>query len=461
MYVLGHELAASMVQFRHPPTWQIATGLEPTVDPDVFFAPSAFILTDCPVLMGHLTSWTFLEKGVPHRIVYWPAQGSRMFDTAALVRNVREIVHQAAELFGRLPYRDYSFLFQDNAYGALEHSNSVTIGIPSTVQSEHPSMFLGEIAHEYFHTWNIIRIHPAEYGDVSYRTPPYSRSLWWSEGLTMFYGDLLVRRAGLPQTDTSRVMHLENLISRYYGNPGNHLIDPEKVSLAAYAPNGMLGDYEASTHLQGELLGAMMDLLIRDRTDGRNSMDDVMREMMVRFSGVRGFTGEDIDSLVTQICHCSMTGFFHDHVRGNKPIDFNTYLRLIGLRADSSWKPVLDSFGKPFPDLRVYPWLKPGEQVIRVGITDPEGCWGKAGLHTGDIVEAVNGIPVRTPSDFWAVLSKIKAGDELTLTLLYPPDTHQRKVLVTGYQQPKIHIARIADPSLKQQRLFDQWNQCK
>ena len=288
MYVVGKTLAPSHVQFRIPAGWQIATGLQPTADPGIYFAPSVFVLTDCPALLGKIHTWPFLVGAVPHRIVYCCAQNASRIDSAELVHSVSLIVKEAAELFGRLPYREYSFLLQENAYGALEHSNSVTLGIESGENSVNLNRYLEEIGHEYFHAWNIVRIHPQEYGDVAYHTPPYSTGLWWSEGLTMFYADLLLRRAGLPPEDSSRKKHLEHLLERYYDNPGNLVFSAEKVSLSAYAPNGMLGDYFASTHLQGELLGAMMDLIIRDKTMNRLSIDDVIDVSIVfRMSMVR------------------------------------------------------------------------------------------------------------------------------------------------------------------------------
>src|SRR5437773_1799758 len=190
--------------------------------------------------------------------------------------------------------RDFSFLRQDGARGALEHCNSDTLGMPSAELARDPSALLAETAHEYFHTWNLMRIHPAEYGDVAYRPPRRSRGLWWSEGLTMLYADLLLRRAGLPTLDSSRVAHVEGLIGRYLASPGNSRFSPESVSVLAYgAPPGSLGDYSASTHLQGELLGTMLDLIVRDATSGARSIDDVMRAMLERFSGARGFTGRD------------------------------------------------------------------------------------------------------------------------------------------------------------------------
>ena len=178
--------------------------------------------------------------------------------------------------------------------------NSVTVGIPSSELAKDITAYYSAIAHEFFHTWNLMRIRPVEQGEVTYKTPPPSRGLWWSEGVTLFYADLLMRRAGLHTYDSTRKIHLERLLMRYFGTSGNMLISPEKVSLAADGPPGMLGDYTASTHLQGELIGTMLDLIIRDATNGKRSIDDVMRKMFERFSGERGFSGSDIEKIASR-----------------------------------------------------------------------------------------------------------------------------------------------------------------
>ncbi|HEY6110114.1 MAG TPA: hypothetical protein VIV56_14545, partial [Gemmatimonadales bacterium] len=292
LYVVGAELAPAHVTLDLPGGWDVATGLEPTADPRTFFASSVGVLVDCPILAGRFRSWRFAVDGVPHRVVYWPLPDAQPFDTAALVGGLERFARQAVALFGRAPYRDFTFQIQDGAVGSLEHANSVSLGAPSGQLAEGLTDFFGEASHEYFHTWNLVRIHPIEYGGVDYRTPPRSRGLWWGEGVTMLYADLLRRRAGLPVSDSTRAAHLEGLIARYLANPGPARFSAESASVVAYgADPGALGDYSASTHLQGELLGTMLDFVVRDASAGRRSLDDVVRATLERFSGERGYTG--------------------------------------------------------------------------------------------------------------------------------------------------------------------------
>jgi predicted metalloprotease with PDZ domain len=243
IYVVGATLAPSYVTLDIPNSWDAVTGLASTFQPHVFFAPSVFILMDDPIFVGQFHTSTFEVNSVPHRVTYWPLPSINKFDTTKLVNGIQKLVQQAVFLFGRLPYREYSFMLQDGAVGALEHNNSVTVGAPSSQLATSVGGTLFEIAHEYFHTWNLVRIHPAEYGDVSYKTPPLSKGLWFSEGLTMFYADVMMRRAALPVFDSTRIKHLETLIRRYLSSPAYVKYSAEEISLASYAPPGILGDY--------------------------------------------------------------------------------------------------------------------------------------------------------------------------------------------------------------------------
>jgi len=450
-------LAPSSISLKIPEGWQIATGLQSTSDPNTFFASSTWVLIDDPIFIGKFKTWSFTIDGIPHRLIYWPLSDAKPFDTTSLVAAVQKLVEQAILIFGRLPYREYSFMLQDGAVGGLEHNNSVTVGVPASQLANNVNSILFEIAHEYFHSWNLLRIHPLEYEDVNYKTPPLSKGLWFSEGLTIFYADLLMRRAGLPVFDSSRLNHLETLIRRYSSTPAYLKFSAEKISLASYAPAGFLGDYSASTHLQGEMLGALLDLIVRNATNGKRSMDDVMRVMMERFSGTKGFTSNDIEQAITDVGEYNVHQFFQDHIYGNKQIDFDKYLKLIGLEHQLEWKEVLSNDNKPVPDLRIFPYQLPGETRTRIGITNPLSCWGKAGLHTGDIIKSLNGTTILSPSDFRPLIRNAKPGDTISMEIERPAGVIKINIVVSGYQQAIAHLSQISAPTEKQKRLYEQW----
>jgi predicted metalloprotease with PDZ domain len=457
MYIVGATLAPSHISLHLPKGWMIATGLEATGDPFTFYAASAAVLVDAPILIGYFKTWQFAVDQVPHRVCYWPLPNAVPFDTGMLVNYIQRYVQQCDTLFGRLPYREYSFLLQDGAYGALEHSNSVTIGLPSAQIAKDIAGYFGTVAHEYFHTWNLMRIRPFEFADITYQTPALSRGLWWSEGLTMFYADLLRRRAGLPAFDSTRIKHLEGLMSWYFSSSGNMRISPEKVSLASDGPSGMLGDYSASTHLQGELLGTMLDLIIRDATNGKYSIDDVMRTMMERYSGAKGFTNRNIEEITASTCRCNVHSFFQDHVYGNKPIDFNKYLSLAGMHFNTTWTNASDTSGKPSPDLEVYAFQSPGSNEVKLGITDPSNCWGKADLHTNDVILTVNKSAIKTANDFRQLIRRLQIGDTVFIEVQRPTGIFHLKVIVSGYRQAVIRIDELNNITEKQRNLRKTW----
>jgi predicted metalloprotease with PDZ domain len=458
MYVVGETLAPSHVTLDIPPGWSVATGLVPTSNPHTFYAPSVAVLVESPFLVGQLREWRFEIDGVPHRVVYWPRPDTAPFDTAALVSGIERLARGTIALFGRAPYREYVFQLQDGAYGALEHPSSVTLGAASSDLAKGLAPLFGELAHEYFHTWNLMRIRPVEYGDVTYRTPPRARGLWFSEGLSMFYADLLRRRAGLPTGTSTRIAHLETSIARYYSTPGNGRLSPERVSAAEYAGDPTeLGDYTASTHLQGELIGAMMDLEIRHATGGRRSIDDVMRLMMARYSGERGFTGRDVERTVAEVCGCNVTPFFDAHVRGARPIPFDDYLRYLGLRVEVTWRPALGSDGRPVPDFRAYPYDPGDGRGLRLAISDPSSAWGRAGLHTGDRVRAMNGQAMTDRNAVFRALRALRSGDSVRVDIERNGARSSVTVVMTPFDRPFVRLVDAGSPTAAQRALRERW----
>jgi predicted metalloprotease with PDZ domain len=459
LYVVGATLAPSHVTLELPSEWGIATGMTPTTDARTFFAPTVDALIDSPMLVGRFRRWGFTIDGVPHHVVYWPTPDATPFDTIALVSGVEAIARQAIALFGRAPYRDYTFIYQDGAYGALEHRSSVTLGAPSAELARGLRSALGETAHEYVHTWNLMRIRPDEYGDVSYRTQKPVAGLWFSEGLTMHYADLLQRRAGLPTSDSTLIAHLEMLIARYLASPGNARFSAEAVSRVAYnAEPGALGDYSASVHLVGELLGNVLDLIIRDATANRRSMDDVMPLMLERYSGVRGFTGRDVERTVSDVCGCEVSGVFDRYVRSAGPIDFDRYLALAGLRTEVSSMPALDREGRPLVDLRMRAF-SPGEgKPLRMLVVNPSSAWGRAGLHTNDQLLSIDGKRVSLWPEVRAAVSAARLGDTLRFEVKRSNGaTEVARVAMSGYNRPVVRIVELPGATPRQQAVRAAW----
>ena len=456
MYVVGATRAPARVTLDLPSGWAIASGLEHTNDPHTLVASSVELLLDSPIVIGQFRRWDFAVKGVPHTIVYFPQPNATPFDTDSFITGLRRLVSEALKLFGKPPYRRYTFIYQDGAYGALEHLNSVTIGAESQNLAQGLTDVFEDTAHEYFHTWNLMHVRPVERVGLRFHPAEPTSELWWSEGVTIYFSDLLLRRAKLPVSDPTRVARLERKIAQYLLTPGNSRISAERASRASDDPLA-LGDDFADVYLQGELLGAMLDLMIREATRGRRSLDDVMRTLSERFTPQRGITGRDIERAAQDVCSCDIHSFFEAYVRGARPIDFDRYLRAIGLRTQVSWSPVLGSDRKPAPDLRLYAFVTPEDSVPRLRLTNPESAWGRAGLQTGDRLISLDGQRVATAADFRQWIRQLRVGQTARLEVMRNGQVSRVAVLVTGYDHPTVRIQEIADATAEQLRLRAQW----
>ena len=456
MYVVGAESTPTRLTLEIPKGWAIASGLDATNDPRTFAASSAELLLDSPIIIGQIQRWNFTVNGVPHHVVYLPQPHAATFDTASFIAGIQKLVTEAFKSFGKPPYHTYTFLYQDGAQGALEHLNSVTIGARSQSLAQRLTGVFDTTAHEYFHTWNLMHVRPVERVGLRYRPAEPTAELWWSEGVTIYFSDLLLRRAKLPTFDPTRVAHLETYIAAYLLTPGYSRISAERASRAADDP-AALGDDYAETHLQGSLLGTMLDLMIHEATHGQRSLDDVMRTLSGRFTPQRGITGRDIERAVREVCACDAHSFFEAYVRGAHQIDFDRYLRAIGLRTHVTWSPALGSDGKPEPDLRIFAFSAAGDSTLRIRITDPDSAWGRAGFHTGDRLVSLDGRPVATAMDFRSWLGQLRMSQTARVEVMRDGAPTQIAITITGYDRPTVKIDEIADASPEQRRLREQW----
>ena len=153
-----------------------------------------------------------------------------------------------------------------------------------------------------------------------------------------------------------------------------------------------------------------------------------------------------------------MHPFFKNYVSGNKTIEFDKYFQLLGLHTSISWNDEVDEQGKPIPDLRVYAWQPLYENIPRLGITDPASCWGKAGLHTGDQILTVNGNKMKTAADFRQLIRTLKIGDKLSVEVRQPKGIWKTNVLISGYSQPSVRLSEMPVTTVKQRRMYAEWN---
>jgi predicted metalloprotease with PDZ domain len=297
-------------------------------------------------------------------------------------------------------------------------------------------------------------VRPKERIGLRYKFAEPTGVLWWSEGATIFFSDLLIRRAGIDVGRRSRIQRLESLLARYLSAPGYSTLSAELVSRGDSHPE-LLPNEWAGTHLQGEVLVAILDLRIRDLTKGKKSADDVMHALAAKFDSSRGIDNSDIELAIEKVCGCDIGDFFKDHIYSAKQVDFDRYLSLLGLKADVNWSTSLDSEGKPSVDMRIGPVVPEGEMKIR--ITNSRGAWAAAGLKTGDKTISGDGTPIRTWNEFRSWLRTLKIGDTARMIVSRGGETKTFEVPIKTYEIRTVRITEISNANPKQLRLREAW----
>src|SRR5258708_8122893 len=198
MYPAGYLNAPSTLRVVPQSGWKIATGLpEAKGQPNTFRAENFDILYDSPVEVSNFKQIDFEVRGVPHRIVI---DGEGNYDPVRLRNEVQKILEAETAMFGGVPYHDYTFILhlRSNTGGGLEHLNSTALGFRrfGFTNEDGYRRFQSLVAHEFFHLWNVKRIRPDALGPFDYNQENYTRLLWVAEGITEYYTELVLRRAG-------------------------------------------------------------------------------------------------------------------------------------------------------------------------------------------------------------------------------------------------------------------------
>jgi len=298
-----HEL--ELIASRAIADWSVATGLPPRKINRRGFgsyrAADYDELVDCPVELGEFWNGTFTAGGVPHRFVVAGAPPS--FDGERLLADTRKICEAEIRFWHSIdtgkrhkaPYRSYLFMLNatDDGYGGLEHRNSTALictrrDLPrlGAKPGDGYTTLLGLISHEYFHTWNVKRLRPAEFAHYDYAQENYTQLLWFFEGFTSYYDDLLLRRAGLIDNATYLKL-LNKTINQVMQTPGRTVQSVAQASFDAwvkyYRQDENTPNATVSYYSKGALVALCLDLTLR--AEGPHTLDEVMRALWQRCQG--------------------------------------------------------------------------------------------------------------------------------------------------------------------------------
>jgi predicted metalloprotease with PDZ domain len=392
-------------------------------------------LIDHPVEIGTFTMATFRAAGVQHDFAI---TGRHRADMKRLAKDLKTLCETHTDFFGSpAPMDRYVFLVTavGEGYGGLEHRASTAL-LCSRNDLPHEGMdkpgsgyrtFLGLASHEYFHAWNVKRIKPAAFTPYDLDRENYTTLLWAFEGFTSYYDDLMLVRAGL----ISRNAYLETLgrnitsLQRVAGRKKQTVAESSfDAWIKYYRGDENTPNAGVSYYLKGSLIALSLDLLIREQTGGRKSLDNVMRALWKRY-GMKGIgVPEDgIEQVAEQVTGLKLKRFFDRAVRSTADLPLRKLLAVVGvdmvLRAPRSG---VDRRERKPPHAE-----KPADRGVTLGVnTGTEGGnlrithvldggpAQKSGLAAGDVVIAMDGLRV-TPDHFQNQVSRYRSGETVTL----------------------------------------------
>ncbi|MGZ8844449.1 MAG: M61 family metallopeptidase [Pyrinomonadaceae bacterium] len=428
MYVVDHKQYPVTLSINSPKGWRIVNGRTEKKDQSEFQFPNWDIMTDTPTEIA--PDWTedsFSVDGKTYRVIVH-SMGNEGGKRPALVRDLEKIVRAETAMWGAPEFDSYTFLFHfanDGKSGdGMEHLTSTQIIMPGAlVDKDMMEETLDAAAHEFFHVWNVKRLRPIELGPWDFTRPAKTRGLWIAEGITNYYGHLMQRRAGL-WNDQKFLATMAAQISEVENAPGSKLMSAEESSLSApfiddapHAQETNLANTSISYYPKGEVVGLALDLLIRGKTKGKASLDDVMRRMYEElylkspnatyYLRGRGYTPDDFEKMVSQVAGTDMSDFFRIHVRGVDPPPYEEAFAQVGLRFIS----------EPRQPVSVgIAWDETDAANVKVSSVRASSPAADAGLQVGDLINSFDGARV-TSTNFLKALSRYKPGDRVPLAV--------------------------------------------
>ncbi|MBL8387574.1 MAG: M61 family metallopeptidase [Hydrogenophaga sp.] len=350
-----------------PEGWQVATGLPAArTDPQGFghyLAADYDELADCPVEMGRFWSGEFTACGVPHRFVVSGA--GAWFDGQRLLDDTRRICESQIRFWHgdhKPPFHRYVFMLHASAdgYGGLEHRNSTALiaqrsDLPKVLKkgdkplplkaTDGYTTLLGLISHEYFHSWNVKRLRPAEFRRYDYSRENHTELLWFFEGFTSYYDDLFLRRAGLID-DATYLQLVTKTINQVRQTPGQQVQSVAQASFDAWTKYYRVGENTpnatVSYYTKGSLVALCLDLTLR--AEGRSALDDVMRALWQRTQG-GPMRESDLATVLRQLGKRSFAPELAQWVHGNDELPALELLAGQGAKVQRDKAPLAQRLG--------------------------------------------------------------------------------------------------------------------
>ena len=407
---------------------------------------------DAPMLAGKLETFEVEARGKPHQVVLDGMAGARVVDSFR--DDVKAVIETAADVFGgELPYERYTFLclFTDRGYGGLEHADSTTLlaSRSALAGGKDYKEFLGLLAHELFHAWNVKRMRPAELWDYDYEAENLTPMLWLAEGWTAYYDDLICRRCKRITVDEYLTIVGKNLTALWSGM-GRFKQSLAEASFDAwirfYRPDENTRNSTQNYYGNGALAATVLDLTIRQRTDGARCLDHAIAQLYrATFGQGRGYRLADVVECLNEAAGADLAPLLHALTQGSLDPDFVSLLAEFGVAVEPIER------DRPYFGFA----LESGSTKV-ASVTDDSPAF-LAGIAPGDEILGLAGL--RATNDRWADLVRSTAMAGQPISVLLSSRGVIRELQVTPTEMPRHAVRLTLDPHANEaaRRLRSGW----
>jgi len=326
------------VRVELPAAWRsVQTALTPVAgSANTFRAEDFDALVDSPIIIGNPITREFIVDGKKHVVLF--EGDTALIDADRAVADVQKIVQAGRSVMGSLPYPHYYFMTMvTEASGALEHKNSY-LGMTGRFATRTRGAYmgwLGTLAHEYFHAWNVKRLRPVELGPFDYENENYVKTLWVAEGFTDYYADILPRRGGVSTRDEF-LNGLSGHIEQVQTTPGRLTTPVDMASfdtwIKQYRPYENTANTSINYYPKGAVIAFLLDAKIRKATNGARTLDTGMQWAMQRYSGDKGYTPAQFYAVMSEAAGVDLKDWFARTAESTEELDYDEALDYYGLR---------------------------------------------------------------------------------------------------------------------------------
>ncbi len=418
IYPVEYKEARITLVMKMPAQWKVATGLDALLSSKReanafrFQAQNYDHLIDCPVQFGKFDSFSFTVSKTPFQCVM---VGEHKADVPAFQKNLITVAKEAEKILGRFPFKRYVFLFHVGGAafsGGLEHGNSTNIHLFGAIGTGGGDGIYPLIAHEFFHAWDVKYIHPVQLSPFDYTKEVRSPSVWFAEGVTDYYAQLLLVRAGAFSNEWF-FKDMAGRIQSLNGNSARKTVTLEEASRKAWE-GGSMGFGGLSYYEKGSIVGFYFDLRLRALTEGAKGLDDVLRELVERYASKnRGYPDDAILAAINNAAGIDLSAEYNAYVRGTDDIDWDSALKPYGLRyvqKETGFLGVMTSPAASGTAPAVIVQVMPGTSAETIG------------LQKGDIIMQINDNSLNA-GNYREALQAMRPGAEIRVVVKRKAET--------------------------------------